>query len=178
MVLTEVQEQFLSSLNIFQYCICIFHSICIFANLEHSNTRLFENDKTQGNKFSGEEFKLILKECCPFIEVIVITQKDIVCGDFGTIKKYCVNIQHIDDETGDKYYDDNLKPALIESIKIIKGYRAIAGNIELNNNIDKCLVEKITNAIERNYVYNGLKTEDISEIIELFKKIERRSNES
>jgi len=139
------------------------------------DSRLFENCNTHGNKFTGEEFKLIIKECCPFIEVIVITQKEI-CEGCDTIKKYCVPMYKSKYESSETYYNNNLYPAIEKSIVAIKDYRSIAKILKDNNNIDELLVEKITNSVDRIYLYNDLKKEDITEIIKLFNELKSGFN--
>ena len=46
------------------------------SNIIIIDSRLFENAKVGEAKFTGEEFKIILRKYYPFIEVIVITQND------------------------------------------------------------------------------------------------------
>lgn len=46
------------------------------ANIILIDSRLFENSSANDGKFSGEEFKIILRKQFPFIEVIVITQTE------------------------------------------------------------------------------------------------------
>ena len=46
----------------------------VTANIILIDSRLFENSSANDGKFSGEEFKVILRKQFPFIEVIVITQ--------------------------------------------------------------------------------------------------------
>ena len=58
------------------------------ANVILIDSRLFENDsiKCKG-KFSGEEFRMILRKVFPFIEVLVISQNG-ENKDFEIIPKY------------------------------------------------------------------------------------------
>ena len=57
------------------------------ANIIFIDSKLFENRTARNGKFSGEEFKIILRKYYPFIEVVVITQNE---PDLkvGTISKY------------------------------------------------------------------------------------------
>ena len=59
------------------------------ANIIIIDSRLFENATGSSKKFSGEDFKIILRKYYPFIEVIVITQNE-PTPDLGTISKYNV----------------------------------------------------------------------------------------
>ena len=47
------------------------------ANIIFIDSKLFENRNAIAGKFTGEEFKIILRKYFPFIEVIVITQNEI-----------------------------------------------------------------------------------------------------
>ena len=58
------------------------------ANIIFIDSKLFENRTAIAGKFTGEEFKIILKKYFPFIEVIVITQNDIT-PDYETIEYSC-----------------------------------------------------------------------------------------
>jgi len=51
------------------------------ANIIFIDSKLFENRNAIAGKFTGEEFKIILKKYFPFIEVIVITQNEIVSAE-------------------------------------------------------------------------------------------------
>lgn len=43
------------------------------ANVILIDSKLFENSNANIGKFSGEEFKIVLKKYFPFIEVIIVT---------------------------------------------------------------------------------------------------------
>lgn len=69
------------------------------------DSTLFEDRKVTAGKFTGEEFKLILRKLLPFKEVIIITQKGIE-GDITKIPKYDAN----NEQTYKEYYDNKLNP--------------------------------------------------------------------
>lgn len=73
------------------------------ANIIFIDSKLFENRTAIAGKFTGEEFKIILKKYFPFIEVIVITQNDIA-PDYETISKYDPKCG----KTPVEYYDEKL----------------------------------------------------------------------
>lgn len=142
------------------------------ANIVLIDSKLFENDKVSTGKFTGEEFKMILKKIFPFIEVIVITQNDLD-EDYGTISKYkgdCAG-------NPQQYYAVKLKTALDDSIKNINIYRNIANKLKINEGIDKVLIEKITSSLEGLSQYDELTTNDIDNIITAFKEIQREIDE-
>lgn len=142
------------------------------ANIILIDSKLFENERVSTGKFSGEEFKMILKKIFPFIEVIVITQNELE-EDYGTISKFKGGAG----EAPLKYYADKLKKALDYSVKNINIYRNIADKLKLNEGIDKVLIEKIMNSLEGSSQYEELTTEDINNIIEAFKALQRDIDE-
>lgn len=142
------------------------------ANIVLIDSKLFENDRAATGKFTGEEFKMILKKIFPFIEVIVITQNELD-EDYGTISKYRGDCEG----TPQQYYAMKLKAVLDDSIKNINVYRNIANKLKINEGIDKVLIEKITSSLEGLSQYDELTTNDIDNIITAFKEIQREIDE-
>lgn len=130
------------------------------------DSRLFEDATAQNGKFTGEQFKLILKKLHPFIEVIVITSKDNI-GDL-TVKKYSGN------GIAFEYYDQNLKPVIEKAINNIIEFKKIAITLNNSNELDKCLLDKIYNSLNGEDIYDELKKEDIDDAIAVFKLIQER----
>lgn len=141
------------------------------ANIILIDSKLFENNNAKSGKFSGEEFKMILKKVFPFIEVIVITQNDLK-EEYGTIQKY----KKCESETATEFYNKDLRKYIDYSIKNICIYRNIADKLKLNNGIDKALIEKILNSLEGKEAYDELKKNDIDEIIKLFNELQENLN--
>lgn len=142
------------------------------ANIVIIDSKLFENDRAVNGKFTGEEFKMILKKIFPFIEVIVITQNELD-EDYGTLSKYRGDCG----DTFQKYYAMNLKAVLDDSIKNINVYRNIVNKLKNNDGIDKVLIEKITSSLEGLSQYDELTTRDIDNIINAFKEIQEEVDE-
>ena len=142
------------------------------ANIVLIDSKLFENDRVSSGKFSGEEFKMIIKKIFPFIEVIVITQNELE-EDYGTISKYRGDCE----ESPQQYYAMKLKDVLDDAIRNIIIYRSIASKLKLNEGIDKVLIEKITSSLEGTSQYDELKTKDIDDIIMAFKELQRNIDE-
>lgn len=138
------------------------------ANIILIDSKLFKNDSASSGKFTGEEFKMILKKMFPFIEVLVITQNDLE-EDYGTIQKYRSGLN----ETPEQYYEMKLKNALNEAIQNINIYRNIANKLKGNEGIDKVLLEKIMSSLEGIPQYDELTTKDIDELITVFKELQR-----
>ena len=138
------------------------------ANVILIDSRLFENDsiKCKG-KFSGEEFRMILRKVFPFIEVLVISQNG-ENKDFEIIPKY----RSGSSETSKEYYNRVLKNKIDESIKRVITFRNISKKLENNKEIEKFLVEKAVDSLNGINDYNDLSKEDIDTLIAAFQSME------
>ena len=141
------------------------------ANIIIIDSKLFENNNVNSGKFTGEEFKLILKKVFPFIEVIIITQNEID-GEIEKVPKFNSKEQNC----SKKHYDEHLLPLINKSIKKIIETRKIFEIMEKNENLEKPLVEKIINSLNGLDEYDELSKTDIDELIEAFKKLEEKVN--
>ena len=138
------------------------------ANIILIDSRLFENDsiKFEG-KFSGEEFRMILRKVFPFIEVLVISQNG-ENKDFEIIPKY----RSESSETSKEYYERVLKSKIDESIKRVITFRNISKKLESNKGIKKFLVEKAVDSLNGINDYEDLSKEDIDKLIIAFQNME------
>lgn len=140
----------------------------VSANVILIDSRLFENDNIKCNgKFSGEEFKIILRKVLPFIEVLVISQN----GEnekLEIIPKY----RSGSSETSKEYYERVLKNKIEESIKRVITFRNISKKLEKNKEIEKFLVEKTVDSLNGINDYEDLSKEDIDKLIAAFQSIE------
>ena len=141
------------------------------ANIILIDSKLFENGRVSGGKFTGEEFKIILKKTLPFIEVIVITQNEIE-KDYGILLKYRENKS----QEPNQYYAGKLKKALNQAVENVCIYRNISEKLKKNEDIDKMLVERIINSLDGYSLYEELTVKDIDEIITVFKELQRNQN--
>ncbi len=139
------------------------------ANVILIDSRLFENDsiKCKG-KFSGEEFRMILRKVFPFIEVLVISQNG-ENKDFEIIPKY----RSGSSETSVEYYDRVLKNKIDESMKRVITFRNISKKLENNKGIEKFLVEKAVDSLNGINDYEDLSKEDIDRLIAAFQSLEK-----
>lgn len=139
------------------------------ANIIFIDSRLFENRTVVYGKFSGEEFKIILKKYYPFIEVIVITQNE---ADplVGTISKYDPNCG----KSASEYYSEHLPAYIEKAIENILVYRRLAEKLEVNNNWEATLKEKIINSLNGVGTYDELTKADIDKLISAFKDIKEK----
>ena len=141
------------------------------ANIIIIDSKLFQNNNVNSGKFTGEEFKLILKKVFPFIEVIIITQNEID-GEIEKVPKFNSKEQNC----SKKDYDEHLLPLIDESIKKIIETRKIFEIMEKNENLEKLLVEKIINSLNGLDEYDELSKTDIDELIKSFRQLEEKVN--
>ena len=141
------------------------------ANIIIIDSKLFENKDADSGKFTGEEFKLILKKVFPFIEVIIITQNEID-GEIEKVPKFNSKEQNC----SKKHYDEHLLPLIDKSIKKIIETRKIFEIMEKNENLEKPLVEKIINSLNGLDEYDELSKTDIDELIKSFRQLEEKVN--
>ena len=137
------------------------------ANVILIDSRLFENDSVKcKEKFSGEEFRMILRKVFPFIEVLVISQNG-ENNDFEIIPKY----RSGSSETSKEYYERVLKSKIDESIKRVITFRNISKKLESNKGIEKFLIEKTVDSLNGINDYEDLSKEDIDKLIIAFQSM-------
>lgn len=136
------------------------------ANIILIDNHLFEEYSATTGKFSGKQFKIILRKLFPFIEVIIITQDPNLKGD-NIIKKFSGK----DTNDANKYYEDNLIPVLDMAIKRIVEFEELADDLRKSDNVDKALKDKVLESIECNNLYDELTKSDIDELIRSFKEL-------
>lgn len=137
------------------------------ANVIIIDSRLFQNQSASNGKYTGEQFKLILKKLFPYIEVIVITQNDIPTEYPFTISKYSSK----QNESEENYYKRLFESKIGEAIKVVCEYRIIASEMKPDYEISY-LVERIKNSLDGLDIYDGLKKSDIDELVVVFKNIQ------
>jgi hypothetical protein len=139
------------------------------ANIIFIDSKLFENRTAIAGKFTGEEFKIILKKYFPFIEVIVITQNDIA-PDYETISKY----DHKCGKTPVEYYDEKLPPILDQCIRNIFEVRKITSELQKNTSWEKVMVEKIVNSVNGQGKFDEFTKNDIDDVIKMFQELQTK----
>ena len=141
------------------------------ANIILIDSWLFENRTATNVKFTGEEFKLILKKLFPFIEVIVITQN----GTDSEIRK----IAKYDKSFGDsasEYYDSKLPTIINKAVSDIKQYRILADLVKKNDIWEDVLKDKVIATLKGTNTYDKLTKDDIDSLILAFKEIQESLN--
>lgn len=139
------------------------------ANIIFIDSWLFEQRNAKMGKFTGEEFKIILKKYFPFIEVIVITQNDVEEG-YETISKY----DSKSGKTADEYYGEIIPPILEQAVRNIFEFRKIATEMEKNTRWEKVMIEKIINSINGQGTFDELTKNDIDEVIKMFQELQEK----
>lgn len=142
------------------------------ANIILIDSLLFENRNATGGKFTGEEFKLVLRKFFPFIEVIVVTQNG-TDKDIEKIAKYDKSCG----KTARDYYSNLLPPRINSAISNIRQYQLLADMLNNNDSWDEVLKDKVINTLKGKNTYDKLTKEDIDALISAFKQIEENLND-
>ncbi|MEG2347081.1 MAG: hypothetical protein RSB50_05295 [Cetobacterium sp.] len=124
-----------------------------------------ESDKRE--RFTGEQFKIILKNILPYAETIVISQNKQE-NNYGIIKKY--NRDEVEEDKKE-YYEKSLSPVVNKKIEEILMGREMINLLEDEKIIDNSLIEKISLSVNGESQYSELKTEDINLLIKSFQEL-------
>lgn len=141
------------------------------ANIILIDSWLFENRTAANVKFTGEEFKLILKKLFPFIEVIVITQNG-TDSEIQKIAKYDKSFG----ESASEYYASKLPTIINKAVSDIKQYRILADLVKKNDIWEDVLKDKVIATLKGTNTYDKLTKEDIDSLILAFKEIQESLN--
>ncbi|AVQ29488.1 hypothetical protein C4N20_15765 [Fusobacterium ulcerans] len=139
-------------------------------NLLVIDSALFLLDDQRDKRFTGEEFKIILKRLFPYIETIVISQNE-QKDSYDIIKKY--NCDKNLSQDPEEYYSEILGKCIDKKINEILMGREIFKKLDEKKEVDSELLEKISLSLDGGDEYSELKSEDIKELIEEFKKLKR-----
>lgn len=152
----------------------------IEANILIVDERLFE-EQSERKKFTGLQFRLILKKVYPFKEVIVITQPnnlDTQNRD-DIVYKYSGKDGR---EAATKHYENCLKPAIVKATnnynesatlihQLIDSYRQTGDEVP-------AIFEKMSNSLfDNDYSYQDFRKSDIDKLIKSFNCLERTIHE-
>ncbi len=141
------------------------------ANIVLIDSRLFENKTATVGKFSGEEFKLVLKKFYPFIEVIVITQN----GNDTEI----VKINKYDKSCGlsaSEYYAQHLPNLINSAVDNIHQYRLLSEMVNRNDSWEVVLKDKVISTLKGSNTYDELTKSDIDSLIIAFREMQESLN--
>ncbi len=142
------------------------------ANIILIDSWLFENRTATDGKFTGEEFKLILKKFFPFIEVIVITQNELDQG-IDKVSKYDKNSM----DNASSYYQNVLPSRINTAVANIRQYWLLASKVEKNEIWEEILKDKVLSTLHGSNTYDELTKADIDSLIAAFKEIQENLDE-
>lgn len=135
------------------------------ANVILIDNHLFEERTAGTGKFSGKQFKVILRKLLPYVEVIIITQDERLVGD-NIIHKF--SGRHGEDP--DEYYNNHLAPKLDRAIQEFIEFETLADDLRQSVDVEKLLVEKILQSLQGDDSYDALTKSDIDSLIASFKE--------
>lgn len=141
------------------------------ANIILIDSWLFENRTAADVKFTGEEFKLILKKLLPFIEVIVITQNG-TDSEIRKIAKYDKSLAG----SASEYYSSKLPKIINEAVADIKQYRLLADLVRKNDTWEDVLKDKVIATLKGTNTYDKLTKDDVDSLILAFKEMQESLN--
>ena len=141
------------------------------ANITLIDSWLFENRTAANAKFTGEEFKLILKKLFPFIEVIVITQNG-TDSNIRKIAKYDKSLA----ESASEYYASKLPKIINQAVSDIQQYRLLADLVKKNDTWEDVLKDEVIATLKGSNTYDKLTKDDIDRLISAFKEIQENLN--
>lgn len=135
------------------------------ANVVIIDNKLFEESQANAGKFTGKQFKLLLRRQRPYIEVIVLSQ-------FGEEPDNNI-IPKFRKQTEDpiQYYNEKLKPEIKRAVSEVLAYNQLALELESSKDIKEELIEKIKLSMSGEEPFSELNSKDIDKLIAIFKEI-------
>lgn len=140
------------------------------ANIIVIDSKLFENENSSLSKFTGEQFKIILRQVLPFIKTIVVSQNP-ASSDSLTIQKFQ---SAISGSNYKDYYDESLKPILIQNILQTVEEHEILSELAQENEVDSLLLGTIQSTILGIRDTALFEKDDLDELIKLFNEVKLR----
>jgi len=139
------------------------------ADILFLDSMLFENNRVDGNKLSGEELGLIIKKVFPFKEILVITQHQ-EKSEFSSLKKYNSNTYKMSRADFFREYWDNM---IIQASKKVVLNRMILNKMSSKDYVEKVLIEKLEGTMTGQVGYENLTKEDINNLIRTFEEMRK-----
>lgn len=136
------------------------------ANIVLIDNHLFEERSAGSGKFSGKQFKVILRKLLPFVEVLIITQDELLAGN-NIIHKF--SGRH--GENTDIYYQEHLDCILDAAIEEVLEFETLANDLRQSTDVEKALVDKILQSLQGDDSYDALTKEDIDNLISSFRSL-------
>ena len=136
------------------------------ANVILIDNHLFEERTADTGKFSGKQFKVILRKMLPYVEVLIITQDEGLEGD-NIIHKF--SDRHGADSNS--YYREHLNGVVDTAIKEVFEFKALGDDLSQSTDVEKLLVDTIMQSLQGDTSYDALSKNDIDDLISAFKEI-------
>lgn len=136
------------------------------ANVILIDNHLFEERTVGAGRFSGKQFKIILRKIFPYVEVIIITQDTTLSGE-NVILKFSGG----HGENATQYYEEKLAPSLDRAIKEVLAFEDLADDLIQSKDVEKLLIDKVLNSLQGDDSYDALSKSDIDELINSFREI-------
>ena len=124
------------------------------------------------NKITGEAVKLYLKQFLPYIEVIVISSKEIDENYLTISKSFKSKF-----EDAKSQYNNSLLPKIVESIKKVQENLILAEEMKKGLPFDKYISDRIEASLNFREDYSSITKNDIDDLIDAFKAIQEKIDE-
>jgi hypothetical protein len=140
------------------------------SNIIVIDSYLFENESSSLSKFTGEQFKIILRQVLPFIKTIVISQ-NASDPDSLTLKKFQASGVVDPISNSQRYYAEKLAPLLNSNILATIEEFEILNQLEVENEVDSVLIGTIQSTISGIHDTALFEKEDLDKLIDLFNEV-------
>ena len=140
------------------------NSIVKDANVILIDSALFENQDSPLSKFTGEQFKIIIRQLLPFIKTIVISQEG-GKNDSSTVEKW----KSVG--SSKEFYHNNLLPVLARNIFAIIEEQMILIQLSKDEVVDEVLVDTIKNTASGLIDTVLFEKKDLDELINVFNEV-------
>ncbi len=137
------------------------------ANVILIDNHLFEEHTIGSGRFSGKQFKVILRKLLPYVEVIIVTQDETLPGE-NVVHKFSIR----QESSPSRYYWKHLAPCLDSAIKEVLYFEDLAEDLTQSQDVEKCLIDEVLNSLQGDNSYDALSKEDIDTLIRAFKEIQ------
>ena len=139
------------------------------ADILFLDSMLFENNKVNGNKLSGEELGFIIKKIFPYKEILVITQYQ-EKSEFSSLKKY--NSKTFG-RSPDRFFKQYWEATILQASHNIVQNRKILEKLSSENYVEKMLLERLESTMSGQVDYENLTKKDVDKLIESFEEMRR-----
>ena len=139
------------------------------ADILFLDSMLFENNRVNGNKLSGEELGFIIKKIFPYKEILVITQYQ-EKSEFSSLKKY--NSKTFGRSPA-KFFKEHWEETILEASHNIVQNRKILEKLSSENYVEKMFLEKLEATMSGQVDYENLTKKDVDKLIESFEEMRR-----